>query len=98
MTIRANAKTVYACEWNPHAIEALRRNLCANSVADRCIVLEGDNRVTAPKVWQFYPALLHCFPRSCFHMSKLSLRGLITRHFSLDDNLIYSIVLGCPHL
>ncbi|KAL8461431.1 hypothetical protein ACS0TY_032776 [Phlomoides rotata] len=47
--VRANAKMVYACEWNPHAVEALHRNLCANSVADRCVVLEGDNRVTAPK-------------------------------------------------
>ncbi|KAG6419025.1 hypothetical protein SASPL_121233 [Salvia splendens] len=47
--MRANAKMVYACEWNPHAIEALHRNLCTNSVADRCVVLEGDNRVTAPK-------------------------------------------------
>ncbi|XP_073302824.1 tRNA wybutosine-synthesizing protein 2/3/4 [Primulina huaijiensis] len=47
--LRANAKMVYACEWNPHAIEALHRNLLANSVADRCVVLEGDNRVTAPK-------------------------------------------------
>lgn len=48
--IRANAKVVYACEWNPHAIEALHHNLQANFVADRCIVLEGDNRITAPKV------------------------------------------------
>ncbi|KVH89619.1 Kelch-type beta propeller [Cynara cardunculus var. scolymus] len=48
-TLPANAKMVYACEWNPHAIEALRRNLEANSVADRCVVLEGDNRVMAPK-------------------------------------------------
>lgn len=47
---RAQAKLVYACEWNPHAIEALKHNLQANSVADRCIVLEGDNRITAPKV------------------------------------------------
>ncbi|XP_024992862.1 tRNA wybutosine-synthesizing protein 2/3/4 isoform X2 [Cynara cardunculus var. scolymus] len=47
--VKANAKMVYACEWNPHAIEALRRNLEANSVADRCVVLEGDNRVMAPK-------------------------------------------------
>ncbi|XP_030491672.2 tRNA wybutosine-synthesizing protein 2/3/4 [Cannabis sativa] len=47
--VGAKAKLVYACEWNPHAIEALRRNLQLNSVADRCIVLEGDNRVTAPK-------------------------------------------------
>lgn len=46
--VRAKAKLVYACEWNPHAIEALQRNLKLNSVSDRCIVLEGDNRVTAP--------------------------------------------------
>ncbi|XVF26039.1 hypothetical protein REPUB_Repub13aG0265600 [Reevesia pubescens] len=47
--VRAKAKLVYACEWNPHAIEALKRNLLANSVSDCCIILEGDNRITAPK-------------------------------------------------
>ncbi|KAD0533610.1 hypothetical protein R6Q59_016587 [Mikania micrantha] len=47
--VKANAKLVYACEWNPYAIEALRHNLEANCVADRCVVLEGDNRLTAPK-------------------------------------------------
>ncbi|WCJ20164.1 tRNA wybutosine-synthesizing protein 2/3/4 [Euphorbia peplus] len=47
--VRARAKFVYACEWNPHAVEALKRNLEANSVSDRCVVLEGDNRTTAPK-------------------------------------------------
>ncbi|XP_015941234.1 tRNA wybutosine-synthesizing protein 2/3/4 isoform X1 [Arachis duranensis] len=47
--VRAHAKLVYACEWNPHAVEALKHNLQANSVADRCIVLEGDNRIMAPK-------------------------------------------------
>ncbi|XP_047307750.1 tRNA wybutosine-synthesizing protein 2/3/4 [Impatiens glandulifera] len=47
--VRANAKFVYACEWNPHAIEALKRNLRINSVDDRCIVLEGDNTIMAPK-------------------------------------------------
>nr|XP_027087531.1 tRNA wybutosine-synthesizing protein 2/3/4-like [Coffea arabica] len=47
--VRANAKLVYACEWNPHAVEALHRNLCANNVADCCVILEGDNRITAPK-------------------------------------------------
>ena len=37
---------VYACEWNPHAVIALRRNLEANSVPpSRCTVLEGDCRV-----------------------------------------------------
>lgn len=47
--VRAQAKLVYACEWNPHAIEALHHNLQANSVNDRCVILEGDNRITAPK-------------------------------------------------
>ncbi|XVE87787.1 hypothetical protein DITRI_Ditri19aG0016100 [Diplodiscus trichospermus] len=47
--VRAKAKMLYACEWNPHAIEALKRNLQVNSVFDRCIILEGDNRLTAPK-------------------------------------------------
>ncbi|KAK1556548.1 hypothetical protein Q3G72_007287 [Acer saccharum] len=46
---RAKAKLVYACEWNPHAFEALKYNLQANSVSDRWIVLEGDNRIIAPK-------------------------------------------------
>lgn len=47
--VRANAKQVYACEWNPYAVEALRRNVEVNGVNDHCIILEGDNRVTAPK-------------------------------------------------
>ncbi|XP_031253784.1 tRNA wybutosine-synthesizing protein 2/3/4 isoform X1 [Pistacia vera] len=47
--VRAKAKLVYACEWNPHAVEALQHNLKSNAVSDRCIVLEGDNRITAPK-------------------------------------------------
>ncbi|XP_050367895.1 tRNA wybutosine-synthesizing protein 2/3/4 [Argentina anserina] len=47
--VRAKAKLVYACEWNPHAVEALQRNVQANSVADKCIILEGDNRITAPQ-------------------------------------------------
>uniref|UniRef100_A0A0E0I1D5 tRNA wybutosine-synthesizing protein 2/3/4 n=1 Tax=Oryza nivara TaxID=4536 RepID=A0A0E0I1D5_ORYNI len=47
--VKANAKLVYACEWNPHALEALQRNVMDNHVADRCIILEGDNRLTAPK-------------------------------------------------
>lgn len=47
---RARAKLAYACEWNPHAIEALQQNVHINSVADRCIILEGDNRIIAPRV------------------------------------------------
>ncbi|XP_078437023.1 met-10+ like family protein / kelch repeat-containing protein isoform X1 [Wolffia australiana] len=47
--VRAKARLVYACEWNPHALAALRRILEINMVADRCIVIEGDNRLSAPK-------------------------------------------------
>ncbi|KAK9267461.1 hypothetical protein L1049_009887 [Liquidambar formosana] len=58
--VRAQAKMVYACEWNPYAIEALQHNLQANSVGDRCIILEGDNRITAPKVCaNWISSLLH---------------------------------------
>jgi len=39
---------VYACEWNPHAITALRHNLLINGVENQCIVIE-DNRLTAPQ-------------------------------------------------
>jgi len=28
---------VYACEWNPNAVEALRKGLVANAVAHRCV-------------------------------------------------------------
>ncbi|KAJ3683789.1 hypothetical protein LUZ60_014016 [Juncus effusus] len=47
--VKAKAKLVYACEWNPNALIALRRNVSDNFVSDRCVILEGDNRLTAPK-------------------------------------------------
>lgn len=47
--IHAKANHVFACEWNPHAVEALRRNLARNNIQDKCTVLEGDNRKVCPK-------------------------------------------------
>ncbi|MCO5550041.1 hypothetical protein L7F22_003518 [Adiantum nelumboides] len=47
--VKAKAKKVYACEWNFPALDALRYNLRVNAVTDRCVVLEGDNRATAPQ-------------------------------------------------
>eukprot|EP00899_Mesostigma_viride_P015022 jgi/Mesvir1/23520/Mv18225-RA.1 len=47
--VRAGAAHLYACEWNPNALEALRRNLRANGVEDRATVLAGDNQETAPR-------------------------------------------------
>ncbi|XP_040178672.1 tRNA wybutosine-synthesizing protein 2 homolog [Rana temporaria] len=42
--VHAAAAFVHACEWNPHAVEALRKNLEINQVSHRCQVHEGDNR------------------------------------------------------
>lgn len=42
--IHAGAAHVHACEWNPHAVSALRRNLHVNKVEHRCTVHEGDNK------------------------------------------------------
>lgn len=42
--VHAGATHVHACEWNPTAVEALRRNLQLNKVSDRCTVHQGDNR------------------------------------------------------
>ncbi|KAM6426862.1 tRNA wybutosine-synthesizing protein 2 homolog [Liasis olivaceus] len=42
--IHAGAAFVHACEWNPHAVEALQRNLQLNGVEDRCYIHQGDNR------------------------------------------------------
>ena len=44
--VHGRAAHVTACEWNPHAIYALRCNLKANGVEDRATVLEGDCRVS----------------------------------------------------
>ncbi|XP_048215242.1 tRNA wybutosine-synthesizing protein 2 homolog [Perognathus longimembris pacificus] len=42
--VHAGAAFVHACEWNPHAVAALRNNLEINGVADRCQIHFGDNR------------------------------------------------------
>lgn len=42
--VHAGAAFVHACEWNPHAVVALKCNLEINGVADRCQIHFGDNR------------------------------------------------------
>ncbi|XP_045364381.1 tRNA wybutosine-synthesizing protein 2 homolog isoform X2 [Camelus bactrianus] len=42
--VHAGAAFVHACEWNPHAVVALRNNLELNGVVDRCQIHFGDNR------------------------------------------------------
>ena len=43
--IHGNAKHVFACEWNPDAIAALKRNVQDNHVSDRVTIMEGDCRI-----------------------------------------------------
>ncbi|KAF1556074.1 hypothetical protein FQV10_0009127, partial [Eudyptes schlegeli] len=42
--VHAAAAFAHACEWNGHAVEALRRNLALNGVQDRCRIHHGDSR------------------------------------------------------
>ena len=43
-------KHLHACEWNPDAVEALKRNLKLNGVEDRCSIHFGDNRKVMPNI------------------------------------------------
>ncbi|NXD07647.1 TYW2 protein, partial [Nothocercus nigrocapillus] len=42
--VHAAAAFAHACEWNGHAVEALRRGLALNGVQDRCRIHHGDSR------------------------------------------------------
>ncbi len=44
--VQGDAKHVHACEINPDSIEALRKGLERNNVANKCTIYEGDNRKT----------------------------------------------------
>lgn len=46
--VHSNAAKVHACEWNPDAVNALKKNLILNHVDDKCIIHFGDNRKVCP--------------------------------------------------
>lgn len=47
--VHSKADMVYACEWNPDAVEALTQNLNLNKISpSRYEVLFGDNQKTCP--------------------------------------------------
>ncbi len=49
--IHGRAKHVYACELNPHSVEALTRAITRNKIEPgRCTVIHGDNRL--PSVYR----------------------------------------------
>jgi tRNA G37 N-methylase Trm5 len=45
--VHGEAEYLYACEWNPNAVEALLFNLQDNGVSERATVYTGDCRVVA---------------------------------------------------
>jgi len=47
--LHAKAQHLYACEWNPVSVTALKHNLVKHGLAERCTVLEGDNRLVCPR-------------------------------------------------
>ena len=47
--VHAKAEYMYACEWNPDSVVALKINLEKLGLSDKCEVLEGDNRLVCPK-------------------------------------------------
>jgi len=47
--VHAKAEYMYACEWNPDSVVALKKNLEKLGLVDKCEVLEGDNRLVCPK-------------------------------------------------
>lgn len=49
--VHAAATFAHACEWNDHAVEALRKNLVLNGVQDRCRIHHGDSRQVSCAVW-----------------------------------------------
>ena len=48
--VYGKAELVHACEWNKHAVEALRENVRLNAVENRCVIHEGDNREVSIEV------------------------------------------------
>jgi tRNA wybutosine-synthesizing protein 3 len=46
LLVRARAVHAHACEWSEDAVHALKHNLEANNVAERCTVHAGDNLLT----------------------------------------------------
>ncbi|NXJ51785.1 TYW2 protein, partial [Spizaetus tyrannus] len=65
--VHAAAAFAHACEWNGHAVEALRRNLALNGVEDRCRIHHGDSRQVSGATWPRTP-----HPRVASPLSPLS--------------------------
>lgn len=80
------AKLVHACDWNPAAIEALKRNVKLNKVADKVVIHEGDCRLQAPSgvAQRVYlgliPSSLEFIPTACRALDLTGARKLARLH------------------
>ena len=58
--VHARAEFLHACEWNPAAVAALRKNMVANKIPEsRYQIHEGDNRsgvgsISIPQISSFW--------------------------------------------
>ena len=50
LLVHGRASVVHACDWNPVAVEGLRRGLKVNGVSERCVVHYGDNALVSSKL------------------------------------------------
>nr|XP_020657785.1 tRNA wybutosine-synthesizing protein 2 homolog [Pogona vitticeps]XP_020657786.1 tRNA wybutosine-synthesizing protein 2 homolog [Pogona vitticeps] len=98
--VHAGAAFVHACEWNPHAVEALQKNLHLNGVQDRCHVHIGDNkklqlRDTADRVnLGLIPSSEEGWPVACRVLRK-DLGGILHIHQNVESFPIK--ILALPH-
>ena len=91
--VHGQAAMVYALEWNPDSIEALRLNLTQNQIeACRYEVLPGDNRVTGrtigPVADRVNLGLLPCSESSweiAIQLIKLETGGWIHVHGNVGE-------------
>lgn len=102
--VLAGAAFVHACEWNPHAVVALRKNLEINGVANRCQIHFGDNRKlklkdTADRVnLGLIPSSEEGWPIACQVLRK-DVGGILHIHQNVDSFLGKNFQLpGCSDM
>lgn len=92
LLVHAKAKHVHACEWNPHAVEALKRNIQENKVNKRCTVYEGDNRKVCPRgvadriVMGLIPSAMGSIEPACRAL-RYGSAGVLHIHHNVDSNI-----------
>ncbi|CAF3226968.1 unnamed protein product [Rotaria sp. Silwood2] len=104
--VHGHARHVYACEWNPDSMEALRRNLQANHIdEDRYTLLLGDNQLTCPVGIAdrcnlgLIPSSEACWPVACRALQakggRLHVHGVVNTkqdtHDQWSENVRYRI-------